>query len=215
MRRRHSTGKQRVKRSERGVTLIELMVTVGITAAVLIAVSGIFLGIQKQWAFSSARGKAVETAEAALDQIALDVNRAIGYHPTDGAKTSTFTLPANTDAQGNYVPARAGGRLQYVPGSRIRYYLSDATGTATAGTTLWRETNSLPSGNSGWQSDSAWSLVAGTGSKAKYNNVTAIAFSTAGQPSNVVQISVTVQAAQPGQTINVSLQRSVYLTNHN
>ena len=213
--RRPSQVRETPVKASRAVTLIELLVAISISGIVLLAVSGIFLGIQRQWAYSATRGKAVEAAEIALDQIATDIRNAIALQAVDGTKTFTFSLPANMDAQGNYVPARVGPSIQYVAGSRIHYYLSDSTGAAGTGTMLWRETNSLPSGNSGWTADSAWSLAAGSGSKTKYNNVSALTFTTAGLPTNVVQVSVTVQVTEGQQTYTLTLQRSVYLSNHN
>ncbi len=205
----------RNKRSARGVTLIELMVSIGLTGLVLIAVSGILMGIQRQWVFSSTRAKAVETGEIALDQMASDVRNGITFLAVDGAKTNTFSLPNTVDSSGNYIPARVGTLLQYVAGSRIRYYLSDSTGTAGTGTMLWRQTNSAPTGDAGWTADSAWSLAAGSGSKTKYNNISALTFTTSGMPANVVLISVTVQVTEGTQVYTLSLQRSVYLSNHN
>jgi len=202
-------------KKSRGVTLIEVLVALSLCSAVLIAVSGIFLGIQKQWAFSATRGKAVEAAELALDQIATDARNSIAFMAVDGTKTNTFSLPNSTDAQGNYLPSRVSSALQYVAGSRVHYYLSDATGTAGTGTMLWRETNSAPTGNTGWTADSAWSLAAGTGSKTKYNNISALAFSTSGMPANTIKVTITVQTTEGGQTYTLSLQRSVYLANHN
>ena len=206
---------KRSGRASRGVTLIETLVVVSISSFVLIAVSGIFVGIQKQWAYGVIRGKAVEAGEMALDQVAADVRSCIAYQAVDGTKTNTFTLPANTDAQGNYVPARVSSVLQYVAGSRIRYYLSDSTGAAGSGTILWRETNSSPSGNAGWTADSAWSLVSSAGSKTRYNNVQSIAFTTSGLPANMVQITLTVQVFEGGQSYSLPLQRSIFLSNHN
>lgn len=207
--------KGRRSRIARGVTLIELMVSIGLTGLVLIAVSGILMGIQRQWAFSASRGKAVEMAEIALDQIASDVRNSIGFLAVDGTTTNTFSLPNSMDTGGNYVPARVGSVLQYVAGSRIRYYLSDTTGAAGSGTYLWRQTNSAPTGNAGWTADSAWSLAAGSGSKPKYSSISALSFTTSGMPANVVLITVTVQVTEGTQTYTLTLQRSVYLSNHN
>lgn len=202
-------------RVARGVTLIELMVAMSITGSVLIAVSGIFVGIQKQWAYSASRGRAVETAQLALDQIGNDVRGGISFQAVDGTKTNTFSLPNSTDSSGSYVPARVGTLLQYVSGSRIRYYLSDATGAAGTGTILWRQTNSSPTGDPGWTADTSWSLTAGTGSKSKYNNISALTFSTSGMPANVVLITVTAQVTEGTQVFTLALQRSVVLSNHN
>ena len=202
-------------RMARGVTLIELMVAMSLTGTVLIAVSGVFLGIQKQWAYSSSRGRAVESAQMALDQICSDVRSGIAFQAIDGARTNTFSLPNSTDSAGNYLPTRVLTALQYVAGSRIRYYLSDATGTTSAGTILWRETNSSPTGDLSWTADSAWSLATGAGSITKYNNITALAFSTSGMPANVVLITVTAQVTEGTQVFTLALQRSVILANHN
>jgi len=206
----------KVHRKTRAVTLIELMVAISISGGVLVAVSGIFMGIRKQWSYSVTRGKAIEAAQSALDQIAMEARNGITYQATDGTKTNTFTLPANADAQGNYTPARVGSVLQYVGGARIRYYLSDATGSAGSGSFLWRETNAAPTGSTGWLADTGWSLAAGAGSKPKYNSVSSMAYSTTGLPSNMVQVSITVLVSEKlEQTFSMTLQRSVYLSNHN
>ena len=200
---------------QRGVTLIELMVAVTLSGIVLLAVSGIFVGIQKQWAYSVTRGKAVEAAQMVLDQIATDVHGAISVQAVDGARADTFVLPANTDGQGTYVPARIGAMVQYAPGLRAHYYLSDTSGIATGGAMLWRETNSQLAGDSGWTPDSGWSLTAGIGSKPKYNYVTALTFTAAGQPANTVLVTVSVQVSENQQSYSLTLQRSVFLANHN
>ncbi|HLJ55542.1 MAG TPA: hypothetical protein VKT77_10935 [Chthonomonadaceae bacterium] len=197
------------------MTLIELLVALGLSGVVIIAVSGIFMGIQKQWSFSSTRARAVESGEMALDQVCSDIRNAISLQAVDGSKTNTFSLPNATDTAGNYVPARVSSTLQYVAGSRIHYYLSDSTGTAGSGTMLWRETNSAPSGNTGWTPDSTWSLVTTSGSKARYNNISNIAFSTSGLPSNIVQVSITILTTEGTQTYSLTLTRSVYLVDHN
>ncbi len=203
----------------RGVTLIELLIAATVSALVLIAVLGIFNFSTRQLGAQTSRAKAILIANQAMDAMTKDIRNSISVQADANGVLSVYTLPGNTDAAGNYVPVWQNGSLVYTPGLQIHYRLSNWKGNAPSGTSLWREywqTGGLLGLGSSWTLDNAWTLLPG-GSPAmpKFQNVSALAFSNAGLPANMVRISLTMAIQEGQQTSNYTVSRSVYLSNHN
>lgn len=201
-------------RRQRGLTLIEVLLATVLTALVLGGVLGIFGFVMRQWGGQVSRSNALQAANLGMDRMTKEMRHAILYESVDAYGVSNvFTFPNNKDSAGNYVPAWSGGKLQYQPGTRVRFYLSDTTGDpAVAGPILWREY--LPVGGS-WTIDSAWSLQPGSSARGQVANVTELSFSTTGMPANTVRVALTIQVREGSQTTAYTVKRDVYLSNHN
>ena len=211
------------RRYPQGVTLIELLVAMTTSAVVILAITLILGSVTRQWGTQVSRGRAIQIANLAASQIAKEVRNAVFFQAVDGTKTCTFTMPANTDAQGNFIPAWNHTYLRYASGYRVHYYLSDLTGVSSSGSVLWRETNSLSTGSIGWVQDTASSLVSGSlsggtltpSARGSKDHITALTFSTTSAKPYTVQMSITVSYAEGKVTSNYTLTRSIYLSNHN
>ena len=203
----------------RGVTLIEMMVVVAVSALVLTAILNIFGAVTRQWGTQMSRSNALQAANLALDLMAKEIHEAMSYTPGGGSlpQTDIFALPANTDADGNYVPTLSGGTLAYRTGGQFRFYLGDKNGGTLlgSGTCLWRESKGTGI-LSTWTKDEAWSLLPG-GSAAgpKVCDVTSLAFSTDEAAPHTVRVTLTVEVKEGHQATPVTLQRDVYLSHHN
>ncbi len=203
-------------RANRGVTLVELLIAGSVSSVVLTAVLLIFTSLYSQWAFQVSRAKAIQEANLAIDLLAAQIRPAIYCLSASGSHTNVFQYPANTDANGNYVPAWNGIWFDYIPGSRCDFYLSNSSGISSKrGTLLWREYTLNSYGNSGWTADSAWSLLPGSTTMGRMGDIVALSFSTSGKPANVVNVSVTVQVTEKSTTSTYTASRDVYMENHN
>ena len=71
------------------------------------AVVGIFTTINARWGYEASHATAMRQAQLAMDRMAREIHSAMTYDPGPDAygRTYIFTLPANTDQAGNYVPA--------------------------------------------------------------------------------------------------------------
>lgn len=219
-----------MKKTRLGMTLIEMMIALSVVALVLAAVLGIFNSSTRLWNAQAGRSKSLLTANLAMEMMAKDIGSAVSVQNDSNGSPTIFILPATMDASGNATPTLSNGTPAYAPGTQVQFYLSNAQGTAKSGTNLWRQTAPPPTqsggllggllsgllGGSGTVStpDQTWSLQPG-GRIAKYPNVTALSFSTAGLPANTVQITLTVAVKEGGQTSSYTVKRNVYLANHN
>ena len=217
------------------MTLIELLVVLSVVATLMFATLSIFRRIVLQWNGQVSRSRALLAANLGIDKIANEMSDGVTFNAVDGPLTNTFTLPANTDAAGNYVPAWNGSTLAYAAGDRTQYYLAAADG-ASAGNILWRRYNgSGPTGGkpkkhanqnqqgnnqdnnqtyTGWTNDTAASLQPGSVTHGIVENVTSLILVP--MPlSNTVSISLTVTAAENQKTYAYTVTRTVYLSNHN
>ncbi len=228
-----SQTENRKSKIQNGVTLLELLVAMTIASVLTAAIVTIFTTINGRWGYQAARATAVQQAQLAMDRMAREIHSAISYTPGPDTfgRTDIFTLPADTDANGNYVPSWNNGVNAYQPGTTFHYYLSDATGTfGNSGTALWREYNTPPlvsplgASQVGtatqpltgglWMADSSWSLLPGS-SAPLFGSVSSLSFSTANVPANAVRITMTVSVRQGSATSAYTLQRDVYMSNHN
>jgi prepilin-type N-terminal cleavage/methylation domain-containing protein len=219
----HKTTMKKRRQTTRAFTMIELMVTIAVSSVVMVALTLLLGTVTHQWSGQVSRGRAIQIANFAMSQISREARGAVLFQAVDGTKTCTFTMPANTDASGNFVPVWNRTFLRYAAGYRVHYYLSDLTGVAGSGSVLWRETNPLSSGSAGWVQDSAWSLVPGSlvggvltsSARGKMDNITALTFSTTITKPNTVQASITVSFQEGKTTSAYTLARTIYLGNHN
>lgn len=217
-------------KTRRGITLIEMLIAMSVLSVVLLAVLNVLNFSKSAWNNQVGRSEAISEANLAVEMMSKEIGNAVSYQTDSNNAPSIFILPANTDANGNYVPALQSGSLGYAAGTPVQFYLSDKNGTASTGTTLWRQTSSTTTTTSGgllgtgllggttttttWTPDAAWSQLPG-GKAGKFPDVTALAFRTAGLPANTVQVSVTVTIKEGGQSSRYTVTRNVYLANHN
>ena len=214
----------------RGITLIELLVVLSVLGTLMFATLAVFRRIVLQWNGQVSRSRAILAANSGIDEIAGEMSDAVTFNLVDGLLTNTFTLPANTDAAGNYIPTWNLGTLSYAAGDRTQYYLAAADGVS-AGNILWRRYNGNgPTGGkpkkggkakkggaqtyAGWTNDIAASLQPGSATRGIVENVTSLNFLY--YPlTNTIFISLTVTAAENQKTTAFTVTRTVYLGNHN
>ena len=197
----------------RGVTLIELLVIMSVVATLLFSILAIFRRINAQWSGQVSRSRAILQANLGMDRMANEMSQAVVFNLFDASKTNTFALPADTDASGNYVPTWSGSTLQYNAGGRAQYYLAGPDGSS-AGNILWRRATPKPNGNSGWVSDTAWSMVSPTSTHGRVENVASLVF-VPFPLTNTVFISLKVSGIENQTTYSYTVTRTVYMTNHN
>ena len=217
-------------RRNRGMTLIELLVVMSVVATLLFAVLGIFRMIVLQWSGQVSRSKAILAANLGIDEIANEMADATAFNLVDGVLNNTFTLPANTDAAGNYIPAWSGSTLAFAAGDRAQYYLAAADGVS-AGNILWRRYyGNGPTGGkpkrggkpkkggtqtyAGWTNDTFASLQPGSAEHGLVENVTSLNF-IPNYANNTVYILMTITVKENQKTYTFTVSRNVYLANHN
>ena len=208
----------------RGVTLIELLVTMSVSGLVLIAVLGIFGFSTRQLGTQTGRGETMLTANQAMNAMCKEIGQAVslGY---DQNGDLYFLMPATTDAQGNAQPTLLGGLLGYsTSATAVKFYPSDNTGTTqgsntstgqTGLTALWRATTTKLNGNPKWRSDATWSQMPNSVAMPKYPDVTSLTFVPWGNPQNAVHVTLTIADKEGSQTSSYTVSRFVYLSNHN
>lgn len=186
-----------------------------VLGVVLAAVLGVFGSVTGAWGGQVSRARAVQSANLGLLRMGREIGGAVSYEPRDAAGwTNVFTLPADADAAGNPVPASVGGGLVYQNGPKTRFYLSNATGSPNApGSILWRAT--APAGSSVWTPDADWSLLREDSGRGRIENVSALAFSQANLPANVVLLALTLTVKEGAQISVLTLRRDVFLANSN
>ncbi len=212
------------RNNHRGVTLIELLVAMSVSGLVLIAVLGIFGFSTRQLGAQTGRAETMLTGNAAMNAMCKEIGQAVSFG-TDKNGDLYFLMPANTDVQGNGIPALLGGVLGYsTNAAAVKFYPSNdmgstqgsnTGGTLTGITALWRATTTKPNGNPKWQADTAWSQLPNATATPKYSDVTALTFSTTGLPANTIRVTLTLADKEGSQTSSYTVSRSVYLSNHN
>ena len=203
------------RQSRAAFTLIEILVSMSVMSVVSIAVLMIFGTVSRQWGQNISRANATQYATMALNRIAKETSMAMTYTSSGGpGNLAFFTFPSDTDTGGNYVPAWANGVLQFRAGTNVAYCRSDGTGATTAsGTILWRQYQT--GGTGAWTADQKWAMRPGSTTHGNIENLTALTFTTSGLPTYTVRVSVTVTVVEGKQTNTITLQRDIYLSNHN
>ena len=153
-----------VQGGRRGVTLVELLIAVMVSAVLIGALCEMYLVLASEFERQQGEGDALACTSFACSRIAEYAVPAINaqtytrYAPNDAL---CIKLPADM-AYGVYVPVQVGSRVEYRDGQQIMFYLSDSTGSYyRRGSILWAGVvNSL------WPSvsvtpDQSWSLYPG------------------------------------------------------
>ena len=215
----------------RGVTLIEMLIAMSVVSCVLLAVVNVMTSSQRLFNSQVGNAKSLLGANRAMDAMCAEIGNAVSSANDSNGNPSIFIMPLGTDSSGNYVPNASGA---YDPGTAVQFYLSDGTGKTNNGHTkagvgidLWRTTGVTTTsggllggllGGGGttttWTTDTKWGYEPG-GTIMKYQNISALTFTTTGMPANTVQVSLTVYDKEGGQTSPYTLTRDVYLSNHN
>jgi len=156
--------------SSPGFTLAEVMISVGLVGLVTGAVLLVFWNGIALWQRHEAESTAHLNSTQAVRRIVADARDGVQakvYNRASGLwKALELVLPADTDADGNYVPVWDGKKLTYREGQRLLFYLSDATGAYDAGgDILWRATvpGPGPPSTTNLAPDADWSLYYDTG----------------------------------------------------
>ncbi len=126
-----------------GMTLVELMVALSISAVLITAVSGMLLSINSMWERSSSGNSAQLTLSEGVTRITTDMKNAVSCQILTRFSTNDaviITLPAGGSV-GQYAPQMAANKIQYVAGTMRAYYLSNETGSwRISGNILWAGT---------------------------------------------------------------------------
>lgn len=199
----------------RGISLVELLLAAVITAVILVPILGIFGSVGRQWSGHVSKSEAVQQANLAADVITNETKDAMAFSAAGDGPTrpNVFTMP-QTDSSGNIVTSLVNGVLTlFQPGTKVRYYLSDNTGSITAtGTVLWREYE--PTGLS-WVTDTVFSLLGGGSQpRARLGNISSLTFATDSTPNTVI-VTIGSTFTESKSTNTFTVQRRIYLSNHN
>jgi prepilin-type N-terminal cleavage/methylation domain-containing protein len=197
--------------SRQGFTLTEMLVVMAILSLVIMAVSDIYVTGLQRWGVIYTRTAGLQQINTAMEKLKEDIGNAIACVPEYSGSNVvyTFILPAAKDSGGAWIPSVVNAGLIYPNGSRVRYYLSDSTGSSsvTGGNILWRAT--APNGSTSYTPDSSWSMPGG---RALCGNVQTFSLSIVNNPASVaVLLSLSAQVTDGGKTTNYSLDRTIRL----
>lgn len=124
----------------RGVTVIELMIAVTVSAVLIAALCETYWVMAGEFERQQGEGDALAYTSFACSRIseyaasAMSAQTYTRYTPNDAL---CVRLPADM-AYGIYVPVRVGPSIVYRPGQQIMFYLSDSTGSYNGrGNILW------------------------------------------------------------------------------
>lgn len=205
--------------SSSGFTLVELVVAVALVALVVGATLLVFWSGITLWDRHQAESTALWNSTEAVRRImadARDAARCAVWARSGLSDALEVILPADTDANGNYVPAWYQGKLIYREGQRVIFYLSDATGAYDAsGQILWRGTISGASNptRSNVAPDTQWSLYYNT-RQGQLSGIESVTFATQDKDGLYwVVITATAVAQQAERPCRMEARGSVYLQN--
>lgn len=124
--------KAHISKNQRGVTLVELIVAMGILVIVIVATLGIFVSMLDIWAQGSGGTNANSYAAICMRKLVLDVQEGTSATASVDGNSLTVTFPFLASATADYNRGR--------PGKVVTYYLSGRTGTETTGELkyLWK-----------------------------------------------------------------------------
>jgi hypothetical protein len=189
-------------------------VAVVTSATLLVFWSGITL-----WDRHQAESAALRNSTEAVRRImadARDAARCAVWARSGLSDALEVILPADTDADGNYVPVWDHKKLIYREGKRLIFYLSDATGGYNVGgQILWRGTitgSSNPT-RSNVAPDTQWSLYYDT-RQGQLSGIESATFATQTKDGLYwVVISATAVAQQAAGPCRMQATGLVYLWN--
>jgi prepilin-type N-terminal cleavage/methylation domain-containing protein len=202
-----------------GFTLVELVIAVALVALVTSALLLVFWSGITLWDRHQAESAALWNSTEAVRRIMADAGdaaRCAVWARSGLSDALEVILPADTDADGNYVPVWDHKKLIYREGKRLIFYLSDATGAYNAsGQILWRGTVSGASDPtpSNVAPDAQWSLYYNT-TQGQVSGIESAAFATQTKGGLYwVVITVTAVAQQAAGPYRMTATGLVYLWN--
>jgi len=130
-------------RGQSGFTLAELLIVVTILSLLLSSLCGIYLSMIMQWQRQQGQGDALVAMSRSFSAMHAELSQSITVDPVDHAghnRAIIYTLPLDKDVTNQYyIPKWVDGVLQYRPGARKAFYLSDSSGRYDhTGNILWR-----------------------------------------------------------------------------
>ncbi len=147
---RHHPALAPLRVTRRGVTLVELIISMSVLSLVLGAVFALYLQAIRMYQETASADWANFGAATAIGRLEKDIQqcfRVTGRYPS--RITITRPLTAYDSVTGAYLPVQP-----LVEGTSVRYYLSDASGVLDgSGTCLWRALK--PAGSSSYVRDNA------------------------------------------------------------
>lgn len=157
---------------QRGFTLVEMMVVLGVASIVLLGLGLLYTTTMSQLGDAAGEMAATDQASTAFADMEFSVRNAVvcDMVTLNGVTALRCRLPSvGVDLNGDgvpesYAPATLDkfGLEHYALGTRVWYYLSDATGAfGTAGTILWRANVATDANPATGDRDLAWTLVNG------------------------------------------------------
>lgn len=199
--------------------MVELVIALGLvtlvtTAMLLVFWSGIVLWDRYQ-AESAAHWNGTQAARLIL----AEARQAVRCQQwARGALPAALevVLPADADAEGNYVPVWDHSKLVYREGPRHIFYLSDASGAYdVGGSMLWRG-SIVGTGDPGAGNvapDRQWSLYYDTG-RAQVSGIESAVFEVQAD-RYWVRATMTATGQQSNRTVSKQASGLAYWANHN
>ena len=156
--------------TNRGFTLVELLVVIGVSSIVLGGLGALYGHVAAQMGEAVAAMATTDQATTALRDVEWSVRNALlcETRTLNGATALRCKMPSakvDLDGDGNpdsYAPSSLDkfGREGYAVGERVWYYLADGTGTfGTSGGTLWRAVMTSDANPTAASRDLAWTFL--------------------------------------------------------
>ena len=194
----------------RGVYLVEVLMAGFISTLIVAAVIELYIVGNRLTARTQAQASAWQTAVLGIEKITRLTRNGVTLAVADSGASLYVTLPTNKDVNGNYMPQWQGGSLKYVPGETLYLRASNASGTGL-GDILWLRRKSP---TTDWYNDYEWSLRPNS-TVGQVQPVSNLTFYQQAGWSNEFTVTLTVTQPYRGGQATVTLNRTIYLRNHN
>jgi prepilin-type N-terminal cleavage/methylation domain-containing protein len=198
-----------------GMTLIELMVTLGATSVVMAGALGVYFFTISQWSAGSADLDAYTCASEGMAKMCKDIESGVSAQiitvPGGRELLKVWVMPAELQSLGvDYFPDEDKSGRSVTVQDEYWFYLSDSTGSIfNSGNILWRA-HSDPV--SGYVSDPGWSLYYGT-SRGRVSGVSSLDFNI-DPDHHLVYIAMTVKGTEAQKQLSRCITRWVEMRNH-
>lgn len=186
-------------RKLRGMTLVETLVSLGVSVLALGALQAMLQAGSQGWATMRALESAKQSLALTVGRIGPIVRSARRVEITNTTSARlTVVLPLVNAATGDYV-------VPLVDGDKVSFYLSDSTGAFdTTGAFLWRSVNGVP--------DTDWSLPNRRPSVDLGNAGLTFTLIPTTNPESV-QVSVNTRRAAHLRSLNREVSTEIHLRN--
>ena len=207
----------RASKSNKGFTLVELLIAGSVTAMVLVSICGIYFLISREWEHQQGQADALMATSQACTRLDEKISQATSaFLMTRFVSNDALVINLPNDKSGSiYVPYWSNTKLQFRSGLWKVFYTSDSTGSyARQGDILWMGAVTWPGGVFTVTPDTTWSMYYNT-KRGRTTPIKSLRFAL-DSTSNLDRVTITVVSAyklgtteeQLSQTRTVCLRNS-------